>query len=365
MVEECLVKILFCVNKLLNERQEREREREIIAHVCVHLSPSLPFFLLSPPQYKPPSLKKKSTPSNSSDYNNRAAVPPGSSVVKRNTNFGDTYTFSKPLYNPNGDTDDKPTQRESSSSSSLTGRQESKSHLTGRKAVSNTKDHSSVRATSFSRMSRVPQPSLFDRRLSNGGMGGGGGGGGAQPKAGKTHNSASRRLFAALEYSDHSSEEGGGDTSGTGRYLTERDDERRGSRNERGKTMGNSDYDMLVSGEGSNGKFGGTTNKDKIRGGKATREMFVINEGSIDHFNGSGYTVSREGGYYDDSKERTGGSNSPSVIGSGDTFPPGDDVENYSSYNRDKLSGGSGGPAVFKERLSMAKQRYVRLLVYL
>ena len=33
-------------------------------------------------------------------------------------------------------------------------------------------------------------------------------------------------------------------------------------------------------------------------------------------------------------------------------------------YNRDKLSGGSGGPAVFKERLSMAKQRYVKLPVY-
>ena len=285
--------------------------------------------------------------------------------MRQNTNFGDTYTFNKPLYNPDRDTDRRIERSVSSSSSA--GKHDSKWQTSGRKALSGTRDSSSVRATSFSRMSRVPQPSLFDGKSSNGTGGGGGGGGGGgssqshQTKP-KTHNSASRRLFAALEYSDHSSDEGGGGRKSSTDHH-EQQESYSSSHQERKYVIGGlvGSHSATESSTNNHNKgrssISSTSNKDKLdmkhkagRGFGGGRDMFVINEGSIDGFSGNGYSNAIASG---GSKEGLNRSNSPSVIDSGEAFVPGDE-ENYSSYPRDKLT---SGIAVYKEQITNGNKK--------
>lgn len=182
-------------------------------------------------QYKPPPIKKKLTPSQRSDgdsgISSSATRPAGSSVVKQNSNFSNTYSLTDPHYTSKTPTSQLSRPLASKSNTVVKKQQVStkveedsptdyinQSTITkssgGRKQQLKTTSFSRVKRTSHHSPSSLTEDTItetngtFNVPLHY------------QPKATKMESSsrqmtsASRRLFAALEYSDNSSDENSG-----------------------------------------------------------------------------------------------------------------------------------------------------------
>lgn len=182
-------------------------------------------------QYKPPPIKKKLNASQRGDGDSSISSPAtraaGSSVVKQNSNFSNTYSLTDPHYTSKTPTTQSRTL--ASKSNTVVKKQQvstrveedspadyiNQSTITKRSSGGGKQQ---LKTTSFSRVKRTSHQSpssltedtitdtngTFNVPLRY------------QPKATKMESSnrqmtsASRRLFAALEYSDNSSDEGSG-----------------------------------------------------------------------------------------------------------------------------------------------------------